>query len=133
MREKMFQVKDIGFLAGKFDGKNRSGYVPIGDSVLVMVDTVTGFLGKTDKIHMTPSAIETQNQAATSGIIVEIGPNAFVWSSDRHRPFGDAKPKVGDRVFYVRYAGELTQGADEKSYRIMSDNSIVAIFKEQAQ
>ena len=132
MREKMFQRKDIGFLAGKFDGKNRSGYQPVGDSVLVMVDVVDGFLGKTGKIQMTPQAIETQNNGATSGIIVAMGSDAFVWSADRHRPFGDDKPKIGDRVFYVRYAGEFTLGVDEKAYRIMSDNSIVAIFKEQS-
>jgi co-chaperonin GroES (HSP10) len=132
MREKMFQRKDIGFLAGKFDGKNRSGYVPIGDSVLVLVDTVDGYLGKSKLITMTPAAIETQNQGATSGVIVQCGPDAFVWNSDRKRPFDGMKPKVGDRVFYVRYAGEMTLGVDEKTYRIMSDNSIVAIFKEQS-
>ena len=131
MREKMFQRKDIGFLAGKFDGKNRSGYSPVGDSVCVMVDIVDGFLGKSKVIAMTQAAIETQNNGVTSGIIVAMGVNAFVWSADRQRPFGDDKPKIGDRIFFVRYAGEFTMGVDEKPYRIMSDNSIIAIFKEQ--
>lgn len=132
MRERMYQRKDIGFLAGKFDGENRSGYQPIGDSVCVMVDVVDGKLGKSGLIQMTPQAIETQNNGATSGIIVAIGPDAFVWSADRKRPFGEDRPQVGDRVFYVRYAGEFTLGVDEKAYRIMSDNSIIAIFKEQS-
>lgn len=132
MHQRMYQRKDIGFLAGKFDGKNRSGYQPIGDSVCVMVDTVDGKLGKSGLLTMTPAAIETQNQGATSGIIVDMGPDAFIWSADRKRPFGEDRPQVGDRVFYVRYAGEMTLGVDEKTYRIMSDNSIVAIFKEQS-
>ena len=133
MREKMFQRKDIGFLAGKFDGKNRSGYQPVGDSVCVMVDSVDGYLGKNKVIAMTQAQIDTQNNGATSGIIVAMGANAFVWSGDRQRPFGDDKPKVGDRIFFVRYAGEFTMGVDEKAYRIMSDNSIVAVFREQGQ
>ena len=130
MKERMFQRKDIGFLAGKFDGKNRSGLKPVGDLVLVMVDTVDGFLGKSRVITMTQKAIEEQNNGVTSGIIVAFGPDAFVWNSDRSRPFGDEKPEVGNRIFFVRYAGEFTLGADEKAYRIMSDNSIVAIFEE---
>jgi co-chaperonin GroES (HSP10) len=132
MQERMIQRKHIAFVAGAFDGKNRSGYQPIGDSVCVMVDTVDGKLGTKGLITMTPGAIEMQNQGATSGVIVEVGPDAFVWSADRKRPFGDDRPKVGDRVFFVRYAGEATLGVDQKMYRIMSDNSIVAIFKEKS-
>ena len=130
MRERLVQSKYIGFLTAGYDGQNHSGIHPIGDFVCVLCDVVDENLGS-GLLVMTPQKVEEQNHAVTSGIIVAMGPDAFLWSADRMRPFGDTeKPKLGDRVIFVRYSGEVKPGLDDKMYRVLSDNSIVAIMKE---
>jgi len=44
------------------------------------------------------------------------------------------KPKIGDRVFFAKYAGtifEIRQDRDVKKYRLMNDKDICAILKER--
>jgi co-chaperonin GroES (HSP10) len=132
MRERIMQRKNIAFIAGKFMGKDTSGFGPVGDLVTILLDVVSGKLGTKGLLDMSQQTIEAQNNGVTSGIVVALGDDAFSWNSDRTRPFGGGKPKVGDRVMFVRYAGEFTLGEDEKAYRVMSDNSIIAVFKEQS-
>lgn len=133
MKQRMYQRKNIAFVPSAYAGKNKSGWEPAGDLVCVLIDVVDGMLGTKGLIQMTQSEIDTQNSGSTSGVIVELGPDAFLWSADRKRPMGEKKPKVGDRVFFVRYAGEWTMGDDNKQYSIMSDNSIVGIYRGKSQ
>lgn len=130
MRERVLRVGTANFKRADFNGKNESHIWPIGDLVLVMMDVVDGKLGKSS-LYMPNSSERDQNLGAQSGVIVAVGPDAFVWSADRNRPFGEDKPKVGDRVMFTRYAGgDERMGADEKKYRVMSDNSIIARVSE---
>lgn len=128
--ERFFQGKDVGYQLAAYTGKNESGLTPIGDLVLVMTDEVDGFAGTKKAIIMLDTNVEQQNGGATSGRIVELGMDAFVWSADRKRPFGEDKPKIGDRVLFTRYSGLESFGADAKRYRVMSDNCISAVIKE---
>ena len=128
--ERFFQNKDVGYQPAPYTGKNESGFAPVGDLVLVMTDTVDGYAGTKKTIIMLESKSETMNTGTTSGIIVEVGEDAFMWSADRKRQFNAAKPKVGNRVLFTRYSGVESFGADGKRYRVMSDNSIAAVIKE---
>ena len=131
MRERLLQSKDVAYNPGDYTGKNLSWMWPIGDLVNVMVDVVDEKMGKLGLVSMTADKAATMNSAATSGIIVAVGPDAFMWSADRMRPFNEAqKPKIGDRIVFIRYSGEEKVGVDGKMYRLMSDNSIVGIVKE---
>lgn len=127
---RFFQNKDIGYHPAPHTGTNESGFKPIGDLVCVMTDSVDGFAGTKKSIIMLDSKAEEQNAGATSGVIVEMGMDAFAWSADRKRAFGPDKPVVGDRVLFTRYSGLESFGADGNRYRVMSDNCISAVIKE---
>lgn len=128
--ERFFQNKDVGYQPAPYTGKNESGFEPKGDLVCVMTDTVDGYAGTKKSIIMLDSKVEQQNTGATSGIIVAMGGDAFMWSADRKRAYSDTKPEIGQRVLFTRYSGIESFGADGKRYRVMSDNSIAAVIKE---
>lgn len=128
--ERFYQNKDIGFQKAPFAGQNESGFTPVGDLVCVKTDSVDGFAGTQKTIMMLPEIAERHNMGATSGVIVAMGQDAFMWSADRKRPYGDVKPEVGTRVLFTRYSGIESFGADGNRYRVMSDNSIAAVIKE---
>jgi co-chaperonin GroES (HSP10) len=127
MQERMMKTKDIAYLKADFSGKNTSSFKPVGDLVCIMCDEVDNMMGK-GLISMTQEKASVHSAAVTSGIIVALGHDAFLWSADRKRPFGADKPRVGDHVVFVQYAGEEKPGRDGKTYRLMSDNSIVAVI-----
>jgi len=132
MRERLLATKDANYDVAQYDGSNQSGYKPVGDLIVVMVDSVSEFIGPEKKIIITETAKARMDHGAKSGIIVEVGDDAFTWSSDRKRPFGvGRKPHAGDWVLFVRYAGELHTGRDGQQYRIMSDNSVVAFIETE--
>lgn len=109
-------------------GKNTSGCEPIGDKVLIKPDI---FLEKTETgVLMTDDYTERMQLATQSGVIVAVGDDAFTWSADRMRPFGGYKPKVGDRVYYERYAGAEVEGDDNSQYRLIEDKQIGAVIEK---
>lgn len=85
-------------------------------------------LVKTDSGILIPeTASERHAMAAESGTLVAIGPDAFVWNSDRTRRLeGKEIPKPGDRVVMNRYAGIYMHGDDGQKYMIMVDHSVKA-------
>lgn len=132
MRERLLATKDANYNVAEYSGFNQSGYEPVGDLLVVLVDEVSEYIGTTGKIVQTEQSKARMDHGAKSGIIVALGDDAFTWSSDRKRPFGvGRKPKAGDWVLFVRYAGESHSGRDGKQYRIMSDNSIIAFIKTE--
>lgn len=132
MRERLLATKDANYDVAEYAGINSSGYNPVGDLIVIMVDSVSEYIGTTNKLVMTESNKARMDHGAKSGIIVAVGDDAFTWSSDRKRPFGvGRKPKAGDWVLFVRYAGEEHTGRDGKQYRIMSDNSVIAFIETE--
>jgi co-chaperonin GroES (HSP10) len=81
----------------------------------------------TGGIYIPKNQKDTHDLAAESGIIVAIGDGAWSWNMDRTRRFEGNKPKVGDRVCFVRYAGTEVIGDDGEMYRVCSDASITGI------
>lgn len=84
---------------------------------------------KIGSIFIPDEAKENLDLAMQVGRIVRQSPLAFsydTWPSD------DDKPKVGQIVWFARYAGKEFEGADGKTYRILKDKDIGAIVEEAA-
>jgi len=105
-----------------FDLKKKNvGIIPTGGHVLVLPDKVKE---KTSGGIFLPETIRDKEQAAaTSGIVISIGPSAW-------KDIDDGKPwaNVGDRVSYARYAGVVMSGNDDVDYVLINDNDILAIL-----
>lgn len=101
---------------------NKSGIIPVGNTILVYPDpieekTSTGiYVG-------TPGEIERLYLAQTEGTVVEIGPEAYY---DEKTP----RCKVGDRVVFAKYSGMLRDGNEETKYRLIHDTDVVAILTD---
>lgn len=69
-----------------------------------------------------PEQTQSKEQMAqVKGKIIAIGGNAFDdWSGD--------KPKVGDIVYYSKYAGMIMNDPDFEGYSLINDKDIVAII-----
>lgn len=98
---------------------DKSGIIPTGGHVLVLPDKVEE---KTEGgIYLPPTVQEQEQAAATSGIVISIGPQAW-------KDLDDGKPwaAIGDRVNYPRYAGVVMKGNDDVEYVLINDNDILA-------
>ncbi len=112
------------YVPGDFDGKNKAGWEPVTDCVLVLPDTPQRKVGSL----IIPDAVADRHAlAAESGILVATGPDAFVWNSDRTRRLeGTEKPQPGCRVVFNRYSGINLAGDDGQGYYILVDHSVKA-------
>jgi len=72
---------------------------------------------------------ERAQLAGSTGVLIEVGEDAFSWNFDRSRPWQGYKPVAGDRVYFDRYAGKIILGKDGVEYRIMDDKCIGGIEK----
>ena len=97
---------------------------PTGHHVLIQPDEVKE---KTESGIYIPEVTRQQEQAATvTGTIIAVGRQAWVG-------FGDGEPwaKEGDKVFFAKYGGYLITHK-KTDYRILNDEDVVAIIKEDA-
>jgi chaperonin GroES len=109
----------------QFSGVNESGFTPVGDRVIVMIDQAAD---QTEGgIYIDDTTRERHAHAAETGVLVAAGPDAFLWNSDRSRKWEGDKPVPGDRVFFDRYSGGLLPAGDGKFYRCMDDKCIGAV------
>lgn len=113
------------FVLAEWDGANHSGFDPLDDKVLVMMDEHAEVTS--GGITLPQDVVDRQSAAGETGIIVALGPAAFVWDDDATRKWSGRKPEPGDRVYVERYAGQLVQGADGRTYRLMSQRCIGAV------
>ena len=107
----------------QFSGRNESGFQPIGDHVLIMPDQAFD----SGVIKLPDDVLEKIALAAVTGVIVALGDGAFFWNSDRTRPYEGEKPKVGQRIYFERYAGQKAFGRDRKWYRCLADKCIACV------
>lgn len=64
---------------------------------------------------------EKEQMAQVKGVLIDIGGNAFEeWNE---------KPKIGDKVYFGKYAGYIIKGNDGKEYRLCNDKDICAIIE----
>ena len=98
------------FVVAAWDGVNRSGYVPLDDKVLILMDEHASITS--GGIHIPDIAAERQSLGGETGRIVALGPAAFIWDDDARRRWSGLRPEPGDRIYVERYSGQLLQGVD---------------------
>ena len=125
MQPKLLKTQFGEFELAAWSGKNDSGMRPISDRVLVLPDQASE---KTSGgIFLDEDTIEKMSMASETGVLVELGSEAFLWNSDRRRRWEGDRPHPGQRVCFERYSGSFHRGRDGKSYRLMDDTCIGAI------
>src|SRR3990167_1153437 len=72
--------------------------------------------------------VERNRLEETVGTLVAVSPFAFNYDD---WPADASKPKVGDRVFFARYAGIL-QDCEGRWVRIIKDKDVVAVVGRKA-
>ena len=113
------------FVLATWNGTNESGFDPLDDKVLILMDEHTDVTA--GGIVIPGTIQDRQSAAGETGVVVALGPAAFVWDDDAVRKWEGKRPEPGDRVYVERYAGQLLQGADGRVYRLMSQRSIGAV------
>ena len=127
MQPKLLQMEHALYLVEEWNGENDSGLIPWGDLILVRSDecapyTAGGML-HTDEVR------ERMTMATQTGIIVAMGTEAFAFTLGGKRMGDDVpRPKIGDRIWHPKYAGDLYQGFDKKAYRMMRYTVVGGIF-----
>lgn len=112
-----FQGLQAEFEKAVYSGQNPSGVRVLGKNVLILMDQVA--VKSAGGILLPPERIMQMNMASESGVLVELGVEAFSYFDDGTK-WTDYKPKPGDRVFVERYGGRELRGRDGQIYRLMS-------------
>jgi len=102
--------------------ENESGYDPLDLRVLIRLDEVDDTF-ENSKIIKLEKTVNEGNMQQVTGTIIACGENAFCELNN--------KPKAGDRVVIGKYVGWLTTGDDEKEYRIINDEDVIAFRREK--
>lgn len=97
---------------------NTSGLQPVEYKILIEPEEVEQ--KSTGGIILAPTTTEKEKMAQVRGTLVAVGGNAF---EDWLPPL----PKVGDRIWYAKYAGYVIKGDDGKEYRLANDKDCAAI------
>lgn len=109
-----------------FTGQNQSGIKALNDTIVVLVDVAAE---KTQGGIIIPEkAKDNYTMASETGIVIDVGPGAFLWDRDRTAPWEGDKPGPGSHIAFERYAGQDAKGEDGKTYRIMQDKSVGCIL-----
>jgi co-chaperonin GroES (HSP10) len=104
-------------------GKNTSGFRAFGKNLVVMVDECASTTS--GGILLTEDMSERMTMVATTGCVVQCGPEAFRRFDDGTAWVG-VKPEPGSRIYFEQYAGTLQRGIDGKNYRIMDYRCVSA-------
>lgn len=130
MEDRFIETTQYGsYMVTPWSGTNTAGFHPVCDRVLVLPDQALDVTA--GGVIIPESSQETQGHAAMTGILVEAGPQAFAYDSDRLVHWEGPRPMPGTRVWFVKYAGQEYRGRDGLLYRIMQDKSIAAIGDEE--
>jgi len=125
--------------------KNESGIYPAGNRVLVYVDQVKTQL-KNELIELLPDTIEAQQSSNASGIVIEIGPDAFQHVTEKKyrtidgelrlaevskRGYSEPFAVAGDRISFAKYAGQKYMGKDDERYLVINDEDITCKLDDE--
>ena len=98
---------------------NKSGILPTGGHLLVLpikVERITK-----GGIHLLDETLDKEQQAATVGTLIAVGPGAWTDLDD-----GSPWAEAGDKISYARYAGVSMKGQDNQDYVLINDNDVLA-------
>lgn len=101
--------------------KNSIGIQATGHHILICPDEVAE---KTKGgIILAQETRQQEQRAATQGVIINIGPTAWV-------DFGDGEPwaKEGDYVSFAKFAGIEIVGKNGQRYILLNDQDILAVL-----
>jgi len=98
---------------------NQSGIIPTGGHLLVLPEKVEEKTA--GGIYIPKTAQDKEQQAATVGRLIAIGPGAWTDIDD-----GMPWAVVGDKISYARYSGVAMTGKDNESYVLINDNDVLA-------
>lgn len=124
MEERFIATQFGSFSRVDWTGVNTSGIRAMCDKVVVMPDQAPDMIGG---IVIPDEAKANQGAAATTGILVSVGPQAFAYDSQRLVHWVGDRPVAGDRVYFMKYAGQEHTGRDGLLYRVMEDRSIAGM------
>lgn len=106
----------------------RPGLRPTEYNVIVVPAKVSTTIGSSGSLVAPDEYVETAEMAMQVGRIISMSPLAFNY--DQWKEHEDLRPKVGDVVWYARYAGALIEAAfDGKMYRMIKDKDIAAVIE----
>ena len=107
----------------------KPGIEPTEYNVIVAPARVSKTLGVTGSLQAPDEYVESMEMAMQVGRIVALSPLAFNY--DEWKGCETQRPKVGDVVWYARYAGALIEAAfDGQMYRMIKDKDISAKIPE---
>lgn len=69
---------------------------------------------------------ERDQYAAQEGLLVAASPLAFTYEDNWP---AEARPQVGQRVIFAKYAGASVKGKDGVDYRLVADKDIGAVLE----
>lgn len=124
MEERFIPTQFGSFGMVQWTGRNTSGLRALCDKVVVLPDQAPDITE--GNIIIPDEAKANMGAAATTGVLVSVGPQAFAYDSDRMVHWVGERPKPGSRVYFQKYAGQEHLGRDGLMYRIMQDKSIAA-------
>lgn len=116
MEPKLFKTELAEYIPATWNGKNESGWTPVGDRVIVLPDQAAEIIRG---IHIPQEVKSRHALAAEAGCLVAAAEGAFKWNSDRVTPFVGRKPLPGERVNIHRYSGQTLMGKDGLLYRML--------------
>lgn len=96
---------------------------PVEFNVVIELDPTEEKVGS---ILLTTQKVERNRLEETVGTIKALSPFAFNYDQ---WPADAVKPNIGDRVYFARYAGILTEFGD-RWVRIIKDKDVVAVVKQ---
>ena len=73
-----------------------------------------------------PNKKNRETVGTTRGIVIDIGPNAWVGHNDS-KPWA----KVGDEVSFIRHASKIVEDDDGKEVFIMVDENIIYVYEDR--
>lgn len=127
--------------------KNKSGVYPAANRVLVKPDVIPEEVTESG-IVLSVVARQQFEQAQASGELVAIGPDAFKHVTERiyhvheggtelfeERVRGYSEPfaRVGDRISFAKYTGQVYRGKDKERYLVINDEDITAKLDNEVE
>jgi chaperonin GroES len=108
---------------------NTSGLQPVEYKILIAPDDVAETderikSAKAAGIVMVDKTTDREAMAQVKGRLVAVGGNAF-------EDWAGRVPKVGDVVYFAKYAGYIIKGDDGKEYRLANDKDCSAIVQRK--
>lgn len=105
-------------------GMNTSGLQPVEFKILIEPEEVEQ--KSAGGIVLAIATTEKEKMAQVRGRLIAVGGNAF---EDWNEPI----PRVGDKVYYAKYAGISVKGNDGRDLRLTNDKDVTAIVTGDAE